>query len=247
MIKNSISRNIGIKPLFVFNGLYIPHKSSNVFNKGKLDKRRMAWVSHESAGPTNETKALFRTAGTPTHSPEIIAHLIKYFRENNVEFIRAPYYSWAQVNVERRKENISQTLELISFISSTALFQKLAWLLDKKLIQAIIGGTENLIFMKEGNLITRFDPAKFSWCSKSKVVGFFKNKSFVDMCILAGFETFQTFPEAPNAKSSSFDFSAIVNLFAQNHSGWQVIATSFLQRTQVCPPALLQRNSQSIN
>ncbi|KAI7899679.1 PIN domain-like protein [Cokeromyces recurvatus] len=90
-------KSSGIQPIFVFSGLSILRKDKpfstedtrpshraaawDFYERGKLDLALSNWASSSSI-----------------HSAELLNSVFHILYKNQVEFIRAPYSSWAQVN-----------------------------------------------------------------------------------------------------------------------------------------------------
>ena len=96
-----------IRPLFVFDGIKLPpappmNADSKPLNSGvqtlgvnQYRRREEAWRLYQKNDYASAKKE-FREAGTAVPSSDFIEAVIKYFRQRNVEFFRAPYLSWAQ-------------------------------------------------------------------------------------------------------------------------------------------------------
>lgn len=96
----SFNRASGIQPIFVFSGLSILRKDKpfstedsrpghraagwDFYDRGKLDLALSNWAS--SSG---------------IYSAELLNTVISILNKHNIEFIRAPYSSWAQVSLNR--------------------------------------------------------------------------------------------------------------------------------------------------
>lgn len=94
--KKKENRASGIQPIFVFSGLSILRKDKpfstedtrpshraagwDFYDRGKLDLALSNWAS--SSG---------------IHSAELLNTVLSILNKHNIEFIRAPYSSWAQV------------------------------------------------------------------------------------------------------------------------------------------------------
>lgn len=88
-----------IKPVFIFSGLS-PNKrwKQNIheFNEACRD-RRDAWSKYE-AGQEDAATKLFEGRSNFAHW-DLWRMVLRIFRQRNVEFIVAPYLSWAQVGI----------------------------------------------------------------------------------------------------------------------------------------------------
>lgn len=96
LISNN-NRDAGITPVFVFNGFSIRiWERPGYGNADKTKKRRNAWISYEQGKP-EEAAHIFLSTSNSSVSIEFLRSIIKYFKQNNVEFFIAPYLSFAQV------------------------------------------------------------------------------------------------------------------------------------------------------
>jgi hypothetical protein len=89
-------RNYNIYPFFVFHGITVPRKE-RAFSTEDLRpaKRASAWDSYEK-GRTEHAYSGW-SASSSVAPVELVNLAIKVLHDNNVEFMRAPYSSWAQV------------------------------------------------------------------------------------------------------------------------------------------------------
>jgi len=104
----------GIKPLFVFNGLNLMKKERG-YNRNDSRQQKMAnaWEAYYKG--QKDTALLFQDSGlccafmappsrnTNTFLAErnialpFVLNVCKYFKDHNIDYFRAPYLSWAQV------------------------------------------------------------------------------------------------------------------------------------------------------
>lgn len=94
---NHENRNAGIIPVFVFSGLTTSREEKpNYGILEKIKKRRSAWSAYER-GQVDVATTIFLSTCSSTVSIDYINAIFKYFKQNNVEYFRAPYLSFAQV------------------------------------------------------------------------------------------------------------------------------------------------------
>eukprot|EP01102_Stenamoeba_stenopodia_P007359 TRINITY_DN2064_c0_g2_i1.p1 TRINITY_DN2064_c0_g2~~TRINITY_DN2064_c0_g2_i1.p1 ORF type:complete len:722 (+),score=142.70 TRINITY_DN2064_c0_g2_i1:172-2337(+) len=159
----------GIKPQFVFNGLNLIRKDKPFASSdGRIVKRSTAWTDY-AKGKLDSAITNFLSAEKHI-ALNFINNLFPYFIEHNVEFMRAPYLSWAQ----------------------------LAWLNQRQnTAQAVYAGCELLLFGVT-KLILDIDwkAGTFQWVEHKEVLNNLNmtSEQFVDSCILAGFDYSATFP-----------------------------------------------------
>ena len=89
-----------IKPVFVFSGL-MPNRRGKLHQQQQFESndatrdRRDAWTKYESGQEDAATKLFEGRSGI--HQWDLWKMVLRIFRHRNVEFIIAPYVSWAQV------------------------------------------------------------------------------------------------------------------------------------------------------
>lgn len=89
-------RAASIHPLFVFSGLSLIRKDKPHVNEDpKLAKRNAAWDAI-NAGKMDLALSTW-TSSYAVHQPDLIHLVIRILKENNVEYMRAPYGAGAQV------------------------------------------------------------------------------------------------------------------------------------------------------
>ncbi|KAL7309521.1 hypothetical protein PS15m_010389 [Mucor circinelloides] len=188
----------GIQPIFVFSGLSILRKDKpfstedarpshraagwDFYDRGKLDLALSNWAS--SSG---------------IHSAELLNTVLSILNKHNIEFIRAPYSSWAQ----------------------------LAYMYThpKQLVNAVCGGSE-LLMWDIDKMITsiEFEKGNYHWVSKRTVLQdlHVSDEQFLDICILAGFEYCPTFPPL-STSHVSFTFNGVHDLIKQHKTGFNAV------------------------
>ncbi|GJJ68247.1 hypothetical protein EMPS_00593 [Entomortierella parvispora] len=186
-----------IQPLFVFSGLSLIRKDKPHVNEDiKLAKRNAAWDA-VNAGKMDLALSSW-TSSPAVHQPDLIHLVIRILKENNVDYMRAPYGAGAQLSYLERN--------------------------PKQIIHAIHGGSDILMFDVD-RVITSIDFAKqsFTIISKKEVLQdlLLSDDQFLDVCILAGFDQFTTFP--PLATEVAFSFKNIHDLLRQHRTGFNAV------------------------
>ncbi|KAG0373226.1 hypothetical protein BGX24_011966 [Mortierella sp. AD032] len=185
-----------IHPLFVFSGLALIRKDKAHFNEDpKISKRNAAW---DAVNAGKMELALSHWSSSHVHQPDLIHLVIRILKENNIDYMRAPYGAGAQlVYLERN---------------------------PKQIIHATYAGSELLMFDTD-RVITSIDFTKqtFSVISKKAVLQdlMLTNDQFLDLCILAGFDYCPTFP--PLAAESAFSFKGIHELLQLHRTGFNAV------------------------
>ena len=98
LFSSLLVRAASIHPLFVFSGLSLirkdkPHVSEDI----KLAKRNAAWDA-VNAGKMDLALSSW-TSSSAIHQPDLIHLVIRILKENNVDYMRAPYGAGAQVGL----------------------------------------------------------------------------------------------------------------------------------------------------
>ncbi|KAG0246462.1 hypothetical protein BGX31_001738 [Mortierella sp. GBA43] len=175
-----------IHPLFVFPGLALIRKEKPFINdESKIMKRNTAWASVNS-GDMGIAMSSWSTP-YPVHQPDLIHLVIRVLKEHNIDYLRAPYGSGAQlVYLERN---------------------------PKQIIHAIYAGSELLMFDVD-RVITAidFEGQTFSCISKKAVlqdIGL-SDDQFLDLCIIAGGDHGPAFP--PIYNEGAFSAKTILDL-----------------------------------
>ncbi|KAK9451977.1 temperature dependent protein affecting M2 dsRNA replication-domain-containing protein [Limtongia smithiae] len=163
----------GIKPLFVFKGVQVSKAESDApFARPdpRQLKRAEAWEAYDKA-KGDVAVSIFNEIETIPLT-DVARYVQKILQDNNVTYIVAPYYPWAQ----------------------------LAYLLkhEKQYIDAIYGPHEVLMYDID-RVITAIDIAGggFSYLNKKALLGEFGNLSndqFIDFCVLCGLDFSIPFP-----------------------------------------------------
>ncbi|CAG8453923.1 4770_t:CDS:10 [Acaulospora morrowiae] len=156
-----LMRSFGITPVFVFTGLSIIRKDKPFSSEDtRPSKRASAWDMYEK----NRLDVALSTWGAGSiPQPDLSYFVFKIFKENDVEFIRAPYSAWGQlVYLERH---------------------------PKAYVQCLYGGPELLMYDVD-SVITNIDLEKgsCSWLNKKTILNelALTDDQFLDVCILAG-------------------------------------------------------------
>ncbi|KAF9547070.1 hypothetical protein EC957_008919 [Mortierella hygrophila] len=186
-----------IHPLFVFSGLTLIRKDKSYVNDDvKMVKRNAAWDA-VNAGKMDLALSSWSSSYV-VHQPDLVHLVIRILKENNIDYMRAPYGAGAQlVYLERN---------------------------PKQIIHATYAGSELLMFDID-RVITSIDFTKqtFSFIPKKAVLQdlLLSDDQFLDLCILAGFEYCITFP--PLATEGSFAFKSIHDLLQQHRTGFNAV------------------------
>jgi len=192
-------RSLDIYPFFVFNGLSFLRKDKPFSSEDtRPNKRSSGWENYEK-GRIEMAHNTWSSSGS-VHQNEFMNSVFKIFQENNIEFMRAPYSSWAQ----------------------------LAYLQQKGYIQSVYSGSEMLMWCGDNdNVITNieFDKKEFNWVEKMRVIqdlNLMHPDLFIDICMLAGFDWISTFPPlvTPN---TTFTFKGTVDMLQQFRTGFNAV------------------------
>ncbi|CAG8485691.1 2066_t:CDS:10 [Ambispora gerdemannii] len=191
-------KSFGIIPFFVFNGLSVIRKDKPFSTEDtRPNKRAQAWDAYEK-GKHDQAYNTWASSNS-IHQPDLLYFVFNVLKENDVEFMRAPYSAWGQlVYLERH---------------------------PKGFIHAIYGGSELLMYDVE-KVIVNLDLEKgtYNWLSKKTILNdlAISDEQFLDVCILAGFEYCGTFPPL-NTEFSSFTFKSVHDLIKQYKTGFNAV------------------------
>ncbi|KAI8055626.1 PIN domain-like protein [Syncephalis plumigaleata] len=187
-----------IHPFFVFHGITLPRKE-RAFSTEDLRpaKRASAWDAYDK-GRVEQAYSGWSASGgiAPV---ELVNVAIKVLHEHDIEFMRAPYSSWAQlVYLEKHPDQP---------------------------IHAIYGATE-LLMLDVDRIITSIDLEKgsFAWVSKRALLHDLQltEDQFLDTCILAGCDYCSTFPVL-TVDPISFNFKIVYDMVRQYRSGYNAV------------------------
>ncbi|CAG8740573.1 2100_t:CDS:2, partial [Racocetra persica] len=90
-----LMRSYGITPVFVFNGLSVIRKDKPFsVEDTRPGRRSQAWDMYEK-GRIDSAYSQWASSGY-IHQPDLLYFVFSVFKENDVEFIRAPYSAWGQ-------------------------------------------------------------------------------------------------------------------------------------------------------
>lgn len=188
-----------IKPVFVFPGL-LPAKRPRPLNGHEYTDpcrdRKEAWAKYE-AGQEDLAQKLFESRSCISQW-DIWRSVLRIFRHRNVEFIIAPYVSWAQVCVFLiiGSERPKPSRQLIYLQRHT-----------KSYIHAVFGPTETFLYAGVDKLITSLDFAAqtptFQFASKRALMSDLglTEEQFLDTGLLAGCDHLPTFPPTVHEQS----------------------------------------------
>mmetsp|Transcript_45649 Transcript_45649/g.74436 ORF Transcript_45649/g.74436 Transcript_45649/m.74436 type:complete len:808 (-) Transcript_45649:597-3020(-) len=192
--------NMGIKPFFVFQGPSIRKDRPQQDMDPKAQSRARAWEAYAN-GDVRSAMGLFGTAGGFI-TTDLINAVFKYFTEHDVEYMRAPYLSGAQ----------------------------LAWMasLENRLLGGIFSGPE-LVLFEAGTLILDIDPLTQTvfWVDVKSMLKHLdvSYDQFLDACLLAGFDFLPTFPPLNPDFHSEFRFDVALEMIRHHRTGFRAIQT----------------------
>ncbi|CAO3594271.1 unnamed protein product [Absidia cylindrospora] len=136
-------------------------------------------------------------SGGGFHLPDVLNLVFYILRQHKIEFIRAPYSSWAQLVYMHNH--------------------------PRQIVHSIYGGEEVLMWNVD-RIITAidFNKGNYQTVNKKTVLGDLRvsEEQFLDICILAGFEYCPTFP--PLAVIS-FTFNGVQELIKQHKTGFNAV------------------------
>jgi 5'-3' exonuclease len=193
-------RSLDIYPFFVFNGLSFLRKDKPFTIEDTRPNKRSSGWDHYERGRLESAHNTWSSSNS-VHQNEFMNSVFKIFQENNIEFMRAPYSSWAQ----------------------------LAYLQQKGYVQSVYSGSEMLMWCGDSdNVILNidFDKKEFTWIEKIRVIqdlNLIHPDHFIDICMLAGFDWISTFPPLVGSKNISFTFKGTVDMLQQYRTGFNAI------------------------
>ncbi|KAH7139063.1 PIN domain-like protein [Dendryphion nanum] len=196
-----------IQPLFVFSGIDVPARHDDPFRQrteGAMVNGN-AWSLYDNH---QAEQSVLKFGESPYVIPEDLFRAFQQILfENDVQFLVAPYSSWAQLAELERQKSVS----------------------------AIAGSSEIFLFECD-KLITSWDfPAKtFRFISKAKCIADLEKYGngtkvsediFVDACLLAGVSYLNTIPnlEAPSRNKAIKPHGAIDLINNGGRTGYQVV------------------------
>ncbi|KAF9582657.1 hypothetical protein BGW38_010924 [Lunasporangiospora selenospora] len=203
-------KTASIHPLFVFSGLSLIRKEKpSVSDDLKIAKRNAAWDAYY-AGKL-ETQTQFWSSLTSLHQPDLFHLVFRILREHNVDYLRAPYGTCAQ----------------LAYLEKN----------PKQIIHAIYAGSEALMFDVD-RVITHIDFNKqtFSVIAKSLVLQDLQlsDEQFLDLCLLAGYDHCPPFPLFSTI--GSYAIKSISDLLKQHRTGFNAIQAHANNNEQVFKP-----------
>jgi len=193
-------RSLDIYPFFVFNGLSFLRKDKPFTTEDTRPNKRASGWDHYERGRLESAHNTWSSSGS-VHQNEFMNSVFKIFQENNIEFMRAPYSSWAQ----------------------------LSYLQQKGYVQSVYSGCEMLMWCGDNdNVILNidFDKKEFTWIEKIRVIqdlNLFHPDQFIDICMLAGFDWISTFPPLVGSPNTTFTFKGTVDMLQQYRTGYNAI------------------------
>ncbi|CAA7388537.1 unnamed protein product [Spirodela intermedia] len=173
MYRVNLLRHFGIKPILVFDGGLLPMKVDQEIKRSRIRKENLERaLDHESAGNTAAAYEYYQKA--VDISPSVAYHLIQVLKEENVDYIVAPYEADAQM----------------------------AFLVMQKYVDAVITEDSDLIPFGCSRIIYKMDKFgqgvefRCSLLGQNRELNFadFTQQMFLEMCILSGCDYLQSLP-----------------------------------------------------
>ncbi|GAA6002771.1 hypothetical protein JCM10207_007668 [Rhodosporidiobolus poonsookiae] len=183
---------LGIKPVFVFNGVNPLDRQPPAADDERNWRRGQAWEHYEQ-GRVPESEAEF--GATRSILPADVLRIVhRQFKQRATEFVVAPYLAWAQLAYLERHE--------------------------RAYVHSVYGSSE--LFMFDGLdrviLDINFSRSTITFASKASILDAMgvTVDQFLDLSILAGFEGSPTFPAID---PRDFQLASVVNVIKQRGSG----------------------------
>lgn len=183
----------GVKPVFVFSGIN-PQERERPFQLDDMRswRRGQAWEHYEQ-GRVPQAQAEFGSS-SPVLPADVLRVVHRLFKQRSVEFIVAPYLAWAQLVYLERHE--------------------------RAYVHSIYGSNELFMFDGIDRIIldVNFGSSTISFASKMAILGDMgvSNDQFLDLSILAGFESSPTFPAIDPRE---FNLRSVIELVKQRGTG----------------------------
>lgn len=166
----SIFEQNKIEPFFVFDGLNLISRNRKISDENYARMRDEAWKSYNEGKYQQASNEFGLLVNTETSS--LYKILINILLEKKMEFLVAPYLSWAQ----------------LAYMAEAT----------QSHIDAIFGSSNILLFNVDRLIVNfDFDYSVFSWLDKQTILsslGGITNEQFLDICILLGSDLCPTFP-----------------------------------------------------
>ncbi|KAF8315406.1 XPG I-region protein [Clavulina sp. PMI_390] len=188
-----------IKPVFVFPGLLPANKAkpNPLAHNDACKDRQEAWNAYEQ-GQTATATSLFASRSNVSQW-DLWRSVLRIFKQRNVDFMVAPYVSWAQLIYLQRH--------------------------PKSYIHSVFAGTDALLYPALDKLITSLDLSSstptFTFVVKRNILSDLQlnEEQFLDAGILAGFDHSQPFPPL----ISEQHLKPIVEVVRQYKSGYGAV------------------------
>ncbi|GAA5934423.1 hypothetical protein JCM10213_001974 [Rhodosporidiobolus nylandii] len=183
---------LGIKPVFVFNGVNPLERERPNPNDERSWRRGQAWEHYEN-GRVPQAQAEFGASASVV--PQDVLRLVhRQFKQRSTEFVVAPYLAWAQLAYLERHE--------------------------RAYVHSIYGANELFMFDGIDRVILDIDFKRqtMSFASKAAILDSMglSVEQFLDLSILAGFEGSPTFPAID---PRDFHLRSVVDVLKQRGSG----------------------------
>ncbi|GAA5912613.1 hypothetical protein JCM8208_004791 [Rhodotorula glutinis] len=189
---NHTLQALGIKPVFVFNGVNPLDRERPQPTDERNWRRGQAWEQYEH-GRVAEAQGEFGASSSIT--PQDVFRLVhRQFKQRSTEFVVAPYLAWAQLAYLERHE--------------------------RAYVHSIYGANELLMFDGLDRIVLDVDFKRqtISFASKAAILDSMglSPDQFLDLAILAGFEGSPTFPAID---PRDFHLRSVVDTIRQHGSG----------------------------
>ncbi|GAA5972733.1 hypothetical protein JCM11641_002996 [Rhodosporidiobolus odoratus] len=193
---NSILEHLGIKPVFVFNGVNPLERERPSPNDERNWRRGQAWEHYEQ-GRVPQAQEEFGASGSVSPA-EVFRLALSQFRKRSTELVVAPYLAWAQLAYLERHE--------------------------RAYVHSIYGSNELFMFDGLDRIILDIDFKRktIAFASKASILESMglTPEQFLDLGILAGFDGSPTFPAID---PRDFHLRAIVDVLRSQGTGAKAI------------------------
>ncbi|EFA78219.1 5'3'-exonuclease N- and I-domain-containing protein [Heterostelium album PN500] len=195
-------KNANINPFFVFSGLSIIKDRNNQSTQAHQRAGRLstAWEAYYKASYQAAEKQ-FSAESEKTLLLQFIPSIVAFFRQNNIECFKAPFWAAAQL----------------------ALFSDPT---QKNYLNAVWGGYDLLLFGVYRLIVDiDFEKGVFEWVDLKMVLQdlHLTHDQFVDACLLSGYEFCPIFRTFQNNFNNLVHFRAACDMVRQFQSGIAVI------------------------
>ncbi|GAA5858792.1 hypothetical protein JCM8547_004990 [Rhodosporidiobolus lusitaniae] len=188
---------LGIKPVFVFNGINpLDARERPSPNDERNWRRGQAW-DHYEQGRVPQAQQEFGASGSIVTN-DVLRLVHRQFKQRHTEFVVAPYLAWAQLAYLERHE--------------------------RAYVHAVYGANELFMFDGLDRIILdiNFERQTISFASKAALLDSMNLSvdQFLDLAILAGFDGSPTFPAID---PQDFHLRSVVDQLRQRGTGVNVV------------------------